>query len=255
MVTYFTDAYIDELVQERCSSMTNALELRLSCTNPSIYVVQTRCVESAVLTHSCLSWLSWGKNMIQPNQWFNESVGGVRRWCGWGGDACFYLISMTYLFTNQVQIEIQNQKLHSTQYFTIKLAAFHVGKSQSKLKKQNNIKTCKSIIMLYNDTDFNKCRWNCIILCSMNVNGFIKAICTLPCTSWHLGILVWIDMVSTQFPWQLPTWTSRIALILCHMSWKYWYSIVNIKKTWIYLILASETALHLTTLSNLLHYE
>ena len=29
--------YIDGLVQERCNSIANALELRLSCTNPSIF--------------------------------------------------------------------------------------------------------------------------------------------------------------------------------------------------------------------------
>ena len=27
-------SYIDELVQERCNSIVNALELHLSCTNP-----------------------------------------------------------------------------------------------------------------------------------------------------------------------------------------------------------------------------
>ena len=31
-------AYIDGLVQERCNSIANALELRTSCTNPSIYI-------------------------------------------------------------------------------------------------------------------------------------------------------------------------------------------------------------------------
>ena len=34
MVTLFTDAYIYGLVQERRNSIANALELRLSCTNP-----------------------------------------------------------------------------------------------------------------------------------------------------------------------------------------------------------------------------
>ena len=29
--------YIDGLMQERCNSIANALELRLSCTNPSIW--------------------------------------------------------------------------------------------------------------------------------------------------------------------------------------------------------------------------
>ena len=31
--------YIDGLVQEKCNSIAIALELRLSCTNPSIYLV------------------------------------------------------------------------------------------------------------------------------------------------------------------------------------------------------------------------
>ena len=34
-----SDANIDRLVQERCNSIANALELRLSCTNPSICAV------------------------------------------------------------------------------------------------------------------------------------------------------------------------------------------------------------------------
>ena len=29
--------YIDRLVQERCDSIANALELRISCTKPSVY--------------------------------------------------------------------------------------------------------------------------------------------------------------------------------------------------------------------------
>ena len=37
MTIQFCDAYIDGLVQERRNSIANALELRLSCTNPSIY--------------------------------------------------------------------------------------------------------------------------------------------------------------------------------------------------------------------------
>ena len=32
--------YIDGLVKERCNSSANALELRLSCTNPSIWASQ-----------------------------------------------------------------------------------------------------------------------------------------------------------------------------------------------------------------------
>ena len=40
-----TDAYIDGLMQERCNSIANALELRLSCTNPSICVTQPQCVK------------------------------------------------------------------------------------------------------------------------------------------------------------------------------------------------------------------
>ena len=32
-----TEAYIDGLVQDRRNSIANALELRLSCTNPSIW--------------------------------------------------------------------------------------------------------------------------------------------------------------------------------------------------------------------------
>ena len=35
---YFHRWYTDELVQERHNSIANALELRLSCTNPSICV-------------------------------------------------------------------------------------------------------------------------------------------------------------------------------------------------------------------------
>ena len=39
MMTEFTDTYyIDGLVQERRNSIANALELRLSCTNSSIYM-------------------------------------------------------------------------------------------------------------------------------------------------------------------------------------------------------------------------
>ena len=36
MLTQFTNAYIDGSVQERRNSIANALELHLSCTNPSI---------------------------------------------------------------------------------------------------------------------------------------------------------------------------------------------------------------------------
>ena len=36
-MTLYIGAYIDGLVQERRNSIANALELRLSCTNPSIY--------------------------------------------------------------------------------------------------------------------------------------------------------------------------------------------------------------------------
>ena len=36
-MAWFTDAYIDGLAQERCNSIANALELRLSWTNPLIY--------------------------------------------------------------------------------------------------------------------------------------------------------------------------------------------------------------------------
>ena len=36
-MTMNIDAYIDGLVQERRNSIATALELRLSCTNPSIY--------------------------------------------------------------------------------------------------------------------------------------------------------------------------------------------------------------------------
>ena len=34
-----SNSYIDGLVQERRNSIANALELRLSCTNPSIYAI------------------------------------------------------------------------------------------------------------------------------------------------------------------------------------------------------------------------
>ena len=37
IMTLFQDVYIYGLMQERLNSIANALELRLSCTNPSIY--------------------------------------------------------------------------------------------------------------------------------------------------------------------------------------------------------------------------
>ena len=37
ILMHCTKLYIDRLVQERCNSIANALELLLSCTNPSIY--------------------------------------------------------------------------------------------------------------------------------------------------------------------------------------------------------------------------
>ena len=36
--TYRINEYIDGLVQERRNSIANELELRLSCTNPSLYM-------------------------------------------------------------------------------------------------------------------------------------------------------------------------------------------------------------------------
>ena len=56
--------YIDGLVQERCNSIANALELRLSCTKPSIYSqhnsstdgeIQTGCI----VTGSSVSTVNW----------------------------------------------------------------------------------------------------------------------------------------------------------------------------------------------------
>ena len=44
------DAHIDGLVQERHNSIANALELRLSCTNRSIYI-DDECDVIVVLTH------------------------------------------------------------------------------------------------------------------------------------------------------------------------------------------------------------
>ena len=44
MLALFIDAYIDGLVQERRKSSANALELRLSCTNPSKCFTQPQCV-------------------------------------------------------------------------------------------------------------------------------------------------------------------------------------------------------------------
>ena len=38
MMIQFNDAYIDGLVQERRNSSALAMELRLSCTNPSICI-------------------------------------------------------------------------------------------------------------------------------------------------------------------------------------------------------------------------
>ena len=38
MVVWLSYPYIDGLVEERCNSIANALELRLSCTNPSMYL-------------------------------------------------------------------------------------------------------------------------------------------------------------------------------------------------------------------------
>ena len=49
--------YIDELVQERRNSSALAVELRLSCTNPSIYpadsgmVIYNQTQQSAVIVH------------------------------------------------------------------------------------------------------------------------------------------------------------------------------------------------------------
>ena len=40
--------YIERLVQERCKSSTNALELRLSCTNPLIWRMNT---QDAIISH------------------------------------------------------------------------------------------------------------------------------------------------------------------------------------------------------------
>ena len=37
ITTSVVEAYIDGLIQERCNYIANALELNLSCTNPSIW--------------------------------------------------------------------------------------------------------------------------------------------------------------------------------------------------------------------------
>ena len=42
LVTRSCGIHLDGLVKERCNSISNALELRLSCTNPSIGLVQER---------------------------------------------------------------------------------------------------------------------------------------------------------------------------------------------------------------------
>ena len=46
--------YIDELVQERHNSIANALELRLSCTNLSIYDMHIPAVPVASVRCGCL---------------------------------------------------------------------------------------------------------------------------------------------------------------------------------------------------------
>ena len=67
---------IDGLMQERCNSITNALELHLSCTNPSVCLSMLRCQ---------LLW--WWANTLQ----FNTCIaGGLYRfvrsvaWGSWG---------------------------------------------------------------------------------------------------------------------------------------------------------------------------
>ena len=45
-VEHIEVSYIHGLVQGTCNSIANALELRLSCTNPSIYVYSVQCLIS-----------------------------------------------------------------------------------------------------------------------------------------------------------------------------------------------------------------
>ena len=47
---------IDGLVQERCNSIANVLELRLSCTNPSRYYLAYRYTYLSIFTHVCQPW-------------------------------------------------------------------------------------------------------------------------------------------------------------------------------------------------------
>ena len=54
-MTQFTDACIDGLVQERRNSIANAMELRLSYTNPSICVTRPQGVDISPL------WWSYRK--------------------------------------------------------------------------------------------------------------------------------------------------------------------------------------------------
>ena len=65
--------HVDELVQERCNSIANALELRLSCTNPSIYhvdeLVQERCnsiANALELRLSCTNPSIYPRNTMLP---------------------------------------------------------------------------------------------------------------------------------------------------------------------------------------------
>ena len=63
----FLIAYIDGLVQERCNSIANALELRLPCINPSIYVM------AFILNHwSSSALLNWPNDYLPYHHCLHE---------------------------------------------------------------------------------------------------------------------------------------------------------------------------------------
>ena len=77
--------YIDGLVQERRNSIANTLELRLSCTNPSIYLFGMVDVIGHCDFHcfSVNNWTGFSCGIVEARQY---------------NDNCWYLCPLIFLF-------------------------------------------------------------------------------------------------------------------------------------------------------------
>ena len=71
-----TDMHIDGLVQERRNSIANALELRLSCTNPSIWPSSVLCEEHYTMVKT--SHFPW---YVLKGNWGWKCNGVMPLWC------------------------------------------------------------------------------------------------------------------------------------------------------------------------------